>query len=70
MGGIKAFVKHGENGLIFKPGSQSELYDSLLSLVENENLYSHLEVGAQNMARYSNQQYWLDRLLTIIKEKK
>ena len=70
VGGIKAFVKHGENGLIFKPGSQSELYDSLLSLVENENLYSHLEVGAQNMAKYSNQQYWLDRLLTIIKEKK
>lgn len=69
VGGIKAFVKHEKNGLIFKPGDREEFLESMQKMLKNEQLFTRLQCGAREMAKYSNQQYWLDSLVNIIEEK-
>lgn len=46
-GGVKAFVKHNVNGLIFTPGSQKELYEVVNKLLSDERLYTELQTEAK-----------------------
>lgn len=67
VGGINAFVKHEENGFIFPPGDQEQLYASLLRLVDDATLYNKLYAGAVSMAAQSLQEYWLSDIERILK---
>lgn len=62
VGGIRAFVKHGENGLIFSPGDSEQFYQCVSQLVQDEQLYTRVKQGAIEMAPISQQEYWLDVL--------
>lgn len=66
-GGVKAFVKHNVNGLIFTPGSQKELYEVVNKLLSDERLYTELQTEAKKMAVYSSQDYWANFLNTLLK---
>lgn len=68
VGGVKAFVKNAENGLIFTPGNQSELLMAIESLLNDSELLNTLENGAEKMAKYSNQAYWVEYLKNILEE--
>ncbi|KHM50114.1 hypothetical protein PL71_06550 [Pseudoalteromonas distincta] len=65
-GGVKAFVKHNVNGLIFSPGNMQELSDSVNKLATDEVLYSQLQAEAKKMSVYSSQHYWIDFLKSLI----
>ena len=45
VGGVKAFVKNAENGLIFTPGNQSELLIALESLLKDDELLKEVRKG-------------------------
>ncbi|MFB2726378.1 glycosyltransferase family 4 protein [Shewanella mangrovisoli] len=62
VGGIRAFVKDGENGLIFEPGNVEQFHQSITKLVVDPTLYERLKQGAKVMAPQSLQSYWLDVL--------
>ncbi|MFB2642106.1 glycosyltransferase family 4 protein [Shewanella bicestrii] len=67
VGGIRAFVKHDENGLVFTPGDQTQLYAALLRLADDSALYNKLYNGAALMAEQSLQRYWLADVKRILK---
>ncbi|MGI2216183.1 glycosyltransferase [Shewanella baltica] len=62
VGGIRAFVKDGENGLIFAPGNVEQFYQSIAKLAVDSMLYERLRNGAKVMEPQSLQSYWLDIL--------
>ncbi|MXR69411.1 glycosyltransferase [Shewanella sp. JBTF-M18] len=64
VGGIRAFVKDGENGLIFAPGNVEQFYQSVAKIVADATLYTRLRQGAKVMASQSLQTYWLNVLRT------
>ncbi|WP_125558953.1 MULTISPECIES: glycosyltransferase family 4 protein [Pseudoalteromonas] len=66
VGGVKAFVKDGENGLIFTPGSRDELYSKLENLLSDDALLNKLTSGAKSMSEISLQNYWLQQLNSIL----
>lgn len=66
IGGINAFVENNVNGLIFEPGNKDELYNCLVSIIDDYSLYSKLQNGAVVMASQSHQQHWLDAVKFII----
>ncbi|MBB1295375.1 glycosyltransferase [Pseudoalteromonas sp. SR41-4] len=68
VGGVKAFVKHGVNGLVFQQGDKAGLLSSIQLLLEDNELLQLLQKGAESMAPLSNQQYWIDQTLSIIGE--
>lgn len=67
VGGIRAFVKHDENGLVFTPGDQTQLYAALLRMTADSELYDKLHIGAVQMAEQSLQRYWLADVKRILK---
>lgn len=69
VGGVKAFVEHGVNGLIFEQGDKVGLLSSLQLLIKDKNLLSNIQQGASKMRALSNQQYWIDQMLDIIGNK-
>jgi len=62
VGGINAFVKHGENGLIVSPGSKVDLNEALSLCLEDSEQLNKMQVGAQKMAKQSTQAYWIAEL--------
>jgi glycosyltransferase involved in cell wall biosynthesis len=66
VGGVKAFVKNKENGLIFTPGSQPELKRHINDLLVNDGLYQTIKTGAESMAEKSIQDYWVNVLKTLL----
>lgn len=66
VGGVKAFVKNKENGLIFTPGSQLELKKHINDLLLNDELYQAVKAGAEGMAEKSTQDYWVNVLKNIL----
>ncbi|MDO6548918.1 glycosyltransferase [Pseudoalteromonas carrageenovora] len=66
-GGVKAFVKHNVNGLIFTPGSKRELKSAVNKLLSDERFYFELQAEAEKMAVYSSQDYWVNFLNTLLK---
>lgn len=66
VGGVKAFVVHGKNGLIFKQGDSEALFSTIEQLIHDRDLLSRLQKGAEEMQSLSNQQYWIARSLEII----
>ncbi|CAI3796509.1 glycosyltransferase family 4 protein [Rheinheimera sp. MM224] len=62
VGGIRAFVKDGENGLIFPPGDRKRLYQCIQSVVQDQSTYNKVRAGAELMAAVSIQDYWLEVL--------
>ena len=66
VGGVKAFVKHGVNGLIFKQGDKTGLLHSIQLLLDDKALLTSLTKGAENMESLSNQQYWIEQTLHIL----
>lgn len=67
VGGVKAFVKHKENGLIFTPGSQVELRSHISALLSDEMLYEKIKSGAVVMSEKSTQAYWINVLSALLK---
>ena len=57
VGGISAFVKNAENGLVISPGNQIELRKALVKTLD-ENIYKLLKEGAVDMKKYSTVDYW------------
>lgn len=70
VGGIKAFVKNEENGLIFAPGNLYELENCINKIINNKELLSNITKGAKNMKEVSLQKYWTDKLSQIIESNK
>lgn len=68
VGGIRAFVRHDHNGLIFEPGNKTQLYECLLKLVNDVSVFQRLHIGAIKMAPTSLQSYWLTRVQDILKQ--
>jgi glycosyltransferase involved in cell wall biosynthesis len=68
VGGINAFVKHGENGFIMVPGDRSDLKKQLINCLD-PNLYKKIKSGASEMIEKSKQEYWCNILRTVIGEK-
>lgn len=68
VGGVKAFVKHGINGLIFKQGDKAGLLHSIQLLLDDKALLALLTKGAGSMKSLSNQQYWIEQALDIIED--
>jgi glycosyltransferase involved in cell wall biosynthesis len=68
VGGVMAFVKHNENGLIFEPGNREELHSQISALLTDRLLFDKLRDGAKSMAKISTQQYWLDFLTSVLKK--
>ncbi|MBB1328170.1 glycosyltransferase family 4 protein [Pseudoalteromonas sp. SR43-7] len=66
VGGVKAFVVHGDNGLIFEQGDSAGLLSTIELLIHDRVLLSKLQKGAEKMQCLSNQQYWIKRTLDII----
>ncbi|MGO2374023.1 MAG: glycosyltransferase family 4 protein [Pseudoalteromonas prydzensis] len=67
VGGVKAFVNHKENGLIFTPGSQVELRSHISALLSDEMLYEKIKSGAVVMSEKSTQVYWINVLSALLK---
>ncbi|AYO21202.1 glycosyltransferase [Vibrio owensii] len=67
VGGINAFVKDMDNGLIIKGGDKEDLKNALLKLVDVE-LYQQVCLGATKMEKKSTQKFWIDSLKKNIKE--
>ncbi|MCG6280987.1 glycosyltransferase family 4 protein [Vibrio diabolicus] len=61
VGGINAFVKNNENGLIIGPGNVSELKQALMAC-RDDSCYQELCIGARGMANKSLQSYWINLL--------
>lgn len=57
VGGISAFVKNEENGLVISPGNQLELRSALIKTLD-ESIYKTLREGATRMKKYSTVDYW------------
>ena len=57
VGGISAFVRNAENGLVISPGNQIELRKALVKTLD-ENIYKLLKEGAADMKKYSIVDYW------------
>jgi glycosyltransferase involved in cell wall biosynthesis len=64
VGGVKAFVRNGENGLIFKPGSLEDLR-SVLEIVWDDEMRARLECEAKRMGKFSTQNYWASKVKEI-----
>jgi glycosyltransferase involved in cell wall biosynthesis len=69
VGGIKAFVKNNDNGLIFSPGDKKQLEDCINKILNDSNLLEKITIGAKKMKEVSLQKYWMNKVLEIIKEK-
>ncbi len=65
VGGINAFVKHGDNGLIIKPGDQGDLKKNLEKCLDEE-LYQSIKSGAHKMVDKSLQKYWSETIRLIV----
>jgi glycosyltransferase involved in cell wall biosynthesis len=55
VGGLSDIISHGENGLLFSPGSAHALRDCILQLLSDKNMLSHLSSSA--IAPYTLNQY-------------
>lgn len=64
VGGINAFVKDGDNGLIIQPGDRNSLKAALMKCRDN-SLYSRVSNGAFLMKEKSLQKYWIVKLKFI-----
>lgn len=62
VGGINAFVKDAENGLIIQPGNRAELRKALMKC-NDSILFDKIRYGASLMAQKSTQIYWIGSLL-------
>ncbi|WP_432462977.1 glycosyltransferase [Agarivorans sp. QJM3NY_33] len=61
VGGINAFVKDGENGIIIQPGQVDQLRQALVECLNDEN-YERICEGAKKIADKSFQAYWIHML--------
>jgi glycosyltransferase involved in cell wall biosynthesis len=55
VGGLSDIISHGENGLLFPPGSAHALRDCILQLLSDKNMLPHLSNSA--IAPYTLKQY-------------
>ncbi len=62
-GGLKDVVKHGETGLLVKPGSVKELADALILLLQDEPLRRRM---GENARRVVEENYTWDRVIPKI----
>ncbi|WMN87504.1 glycosyltransferase [Vibrio parahaemolyticus] len=67
VGGINAFVVHGCNGLIIKPGDRKDLKNKLEACL-NIDSYQKLQIGAESMSEKSLQKYWSKLLLSTVEK--
>jgi len=66
-GGVKAFVKNNENGILFKMNDKLALERAIVN-IQNTTLYETLKTNSKKMAGVSTQSYWISELRKIIKE--
>jgi len=55
LGSIPELIEDGKNGLLFKSGSQEDLYKKLMTIVENPDLLNNLQGGKQQVKSIQNQ---------------
>jgi glycosyltransferase involved in cell wall biosynthesis len=67
VGGVKAFVKDGENGLIFSPGDRVQLLDNVTQLINDWVLFEKIKEGAKEMADISCQHYWVNFVNVLLR---
>lgn len=65
VGGIRAFVRDGVNGIIVEPGDRVQLLQAL-NMIASDDLRSKLEEGARAMAPKSTVEYWSGRVKEIL----
>lgn len=65
VGGISAFVKNEENGLVITPGNQQELRSALIKTLD-ESIYKTISDGATEMKKYSTVDYWRKYIRKIL----
>jgi glycosyltransferase involved in cell wall biosynthesis len=47
LGGMKDYVRNGENGLMFRAGNSADLYEVMNRLVQEPGLIRHLQKGCR-----------------------
>jgi glycosyltransferase involved in cell wall biosynthesis len=62
VGGINALVKNNKNGLIISPGSVTDLSNSIAICLESSVVFEIIKLGAQIMAQFSIQAYWIKKM--------
>ena len=65
VGGISAFVKNEENGLVITPGNQQELRSALIKTLD-DSIYKTISDGATEMKKYSTVEYWTKYIRKIL----
>ena len=71
-GGIPEIVRHGNEGLLVKPGRAGEMAEAIKKIIENESLRKRLSESAENRSHFfsiekhvSNMQDFFEQTLTI-----
>ncbi|MDD5598860.1 MAG: glycosyltransferase family 4 protein, partial [Victivallaceae bacterium] len=67
-GGLRAFVSHDENGLIFNVNSTDDLAEKILELLGDENLKHRLAGAGKKTAEEHSWEKITERLITLYEE--
>ncbi|MGR5488052.1 glycosyltransferase family 4 protein [Vibrio alfacsensis] len=67
VGGVNAFVFHGENGLIVPPDNISSLYSAMI-YSSNPNVYKVLSENSNKMRHMTTREYWVEQFKGIANE--
>ena len=64
-GGLKDYVRHGENSLVIEPGNIDQIADALSQLICDPIMSRSLGARAQNMARSFSHERFVDRHVSL-----
>lgn len=64
VGGVKAFVEHGVNGLIYDNNEPHALYECLKTICSEKN-YEVLKRGSARMSKITTENYWVTQFKKI-----
>lgn len=70
-GGPKTLIKHGYNGLLFKPGDKKELYSLLLKIIDDKKLQNYFSNNALEVNKiYAEEviaEKWINTIERLVK---
>ncbi|AOI30829.1 glycosyltransferase family 4 protein [Citrobacter freundii] len=65
VGGVKAFVKHGVNGVLVPAGDVYSLRKEIIHICDDD-YFNRLKLGALKMASISNKYYWQKMVSSLV----
>lgn len=55
-GGIQDIIAHGKNGFLYKQGDWQQLAQGMLSIIQQQNIYTQLQQHKDNLTTFNNKQ--------------